>query len=63
MTKVLFIISAANHWMLNDNELHPTGHWGEEVAEPHQIFHEAGMILRWQRQAVECRRWINSVSA
>ncbi|MDR7172391.1 putative intracellular protease/amidase [Nocardia kruczakiae] len=42
MPKVLFVISAADRWTLNDGEIHPSGFWAEEVAVPHRIFSEAG---------------------
>jgi hypothetical protein len=42
MTKVLFVISAADRWTLNDGTVHPSGYWAEEVAVPHRIFSEAG---------------------
>lgn len=42
MTKVLFVISAADRWTLNDGTVHPSGYWAEEVAMPHRIFSEAG---------------------
>ncbi|NBE50423.1 type 1 glutamine amidotransferase domain-containing protein [Streptomyces boluensis] len=42
MTKVLFVISAADRWTLRDGAVHPSGFWAEEVAEPHRIFSEAG---------------------
>ncbi|MER8029782.1 type 1 glutamine amidotransferase domain-containing protein [Streptomyces bauhiniae] len=42
MTKVLFVVSAADHWTLNDGTKHPSGYWGEELAMPHKIFSEAG---------------------
>lgn len=44
MTRVLFVISAADGWTLADGTVHPTGYWAEEVAEPHRVFSEAG----WQ---------------
>jgi len=44
MKSVLFVVSAADHWTLNDGSLHPTGYWAEELAEPHRLFSEAG----WQ---------------
>ncbi|MDH6236402.1 type 1 glutamine amidotransferase domain-containing protein [Cryobacterium sp. CG_9.6] len=44
MTSVLFVVTAADHWTLNDGSLHPTGYWAEELAEPHRLFTEAG----WQ---------------
>jgi putative intracellular protease/amidase len=45
MTSVLFIVSAADHWTLNDGTLHPTGYWAEELAEPHRLFTEAGWAI------------------
>ncbi|MFG2537882.1 type 1 glutamine amidotransferase domain-containing protein [Streptomyces sp. NPDC048511] len=42
MTRVLFVVSAADHWTLRDGEVHPSGCWGEELAMPHKIFTEAG---------------------
>lgn len=44
MNSVLFVVSAADHWTLNDGSKHPTGYWAEELAEPHRLFTEAG----WQ---------------
>jgi putative intracellular protease/amidase len=45
MTSVLFVVSAADHWTLNDGTLHPTGYWAEELAEPHRLFTEAGWAI------------------
>ena len=42
MTKVLMIVSAADHWTLNDGTLHPTGFWAEELVTPYSIFTDAG---------------------
>ena len=42
MTKVLMVVSAADHWTLNDGTHHPTGFWAEEFVVPHQTFTEAG---------------------
>ena len=42
MTKVLMIVSAADHWTLNDGTLHPTGFWAEELATPYSVFADAG---------------------
>lgn len=42
MTKVLFVVSAADGWELKDGTVHPTGVWAEELAEPHRIFSEQG---------------------
>jgi len=45
MNHVLFVVSAADHWTLNDGTLHPTGYWAEELAEPHRLFSEAGWSI------------------
>jgi aldehyde dehydrogenase (NAD+) len=45
MTSVLFVVSAADHWTLNDGTKHPTGYWAEELAEPHRLFTEAGWSI------------------
>ena len=42
MTKVLMIVSAADHWTLNDGTPHPTGFWAEELVTPYSIFTDAG---------------------
>ncbi|MFC6063978.1 type 1 glutamine amidotransferase domain-containing protein [Streptomyces ochraceiscleroticus] len=42
MTRVLFVVSAADRWTLKDGEVHPSGYWGEELAMPHKIFTRAG---------------------
>ncbi|PAT06377.1 type 1 glutamine amidotransferase domain-containing protein [Corynebacterium hadale] len=42
MTKVLMVVSAAEHWTLNDGTIHPTGFWAEELVTPYSIFAEAG---------------------
>ncbi|MER6677441.1 type 1 glutamine amidotransferase domain-containing protein [Streptomyces sp. NPDC000983] len=42
MTRVLFVVSAADRWTLRDGEVHPSGFWGEELAMPHKIFSAAG---------------------
>lgn len=42
MTSVLFVLSAADRWTLNDGTAHPTGFWAEELVAPHRIFTEAG---------------------
>lgn len=42
MTKVLMVVSAAEHWTLNDGTLHPTGFWAEELVTPYSVFAEAG---------------------
>lgn len=40
--RILFVVSAADHWTLEDGTRRPTGYWGEELAIPHKIFSEAG---------------------
>jgi putative intracellular protease/amidase len=42
MTSVLMVVSAADHWTLNDGTTHPTGFWAEEFVEPYRLFTEAG---------------------
>lgn len=43
--RVLFVVSAADHWTLKDGTKHPSGYWGEELALPHKIFSEAGWAI------------------
>lgn len=42
VTRVLFVVSAADRWTLRDGEVHPSGFWGEELAMPHKIFSREG---------------------
>ncbi len=42
MTNVLMIVSAADHWTLNDGTQHPTGFWAEELVIPYSTFVDAG---------------------
>ncbi|MFF2650773.1 type 1 glutamine amidotransferase domain-containing protein [Streptomyces sp. NPDC058045] len=42
MTRVLFVVSAADRWTLQGAEVHPSGYWGEELAVPHRDFTLAG---------------------
>ncbi|MFG1663978.1 type 1 glutamine amidotransferase domain-containing protein [Streptomyces sp. Y7] len=42
MTRVLFVVSAADRWTLRNGEVHPSGFWGEELAMPHKVFSAAG---------------------
>lgn len=42
MTKVLMVVSAADHWTLNDGTHHPTGFWAEELVTPYSVFTDAG---------------------
>jgi hypothetical protein len=38
MTNVLFVVSAADRWTLDDGTVHPSGYWAEEVAAPQRVF-------------------------
>lgn len=42
MKRVLFVVTAADRWTLDDGSVHPSGYWAEEVAAPHRLFSEAG---------------------
>ncbi len=42
MSKVLFVVTGADHWTLADGTKHPTGFWGEELVAPYREFTEAG---------------------
>lgn len=42
MTKLLFAVTAADHWTLKDGSKHPTGFWAEELVESHRTFVDAG---------------------
>lgn len=42
MTSVLMIMTAADHWTLNDGTKHPTGFWAEEFVVPYEKFVGAG---------------------
>ena len=42
MAKILFVMTAADHWDLSDGTSHPTGFWAEEVVVPYQAFKDAG---------------------
>jgi putative intracellular protease/amidase len=42
MTKILFVITASDHWTLADGTRHPAGFWAEEAIGPYQVFKEAG---------------------
>ncbi len=43
MPKILFAMTAADHWTLSDGTLHPTGFWAEELLSPLQVFADAGI--------------------
>ena len=45
MTKALFVLTAADHWTLNDASQHPTGFWAEEFTTPYGVFRDAGWDL------------------
>ncbi|MFI0163235.1 type 1 glutamine amidotransferase domain-containing protein [Streptomyces sp. NPDC017095] len=42
MTKILFVLTAADHWTLADGTAHPTGFWAEEVVVPYRALEAAG---------------------
>ncbi|MFD3376690.1 MULTISPECIES: type 1 glutamine amidotransferase domain-containing protein [unclassified Streptomyces] len=42
MAKILFVITASDHWTLADGTRQPAGFWAEEAIGPYQVFKEAG---------------------
>ncbi|WP_420032345.1 type 1 glutamine amidotransferase domain-containing protein [Streptomyces sp. cg28] len=42
MSKILFVVTGADHWTLADGTEHPTGFWAEEAAAPYEAFKAAG---------------------
>ncbi len=42
MSKILFVVSGADHWTLADGTEHPTGFWAEEAVAPYEAFKAAG---------------------
>ena len=42
MGKILFVLTAADHWTLRDGTKVPTGFWAEEAIGPYRVFKEAG---------------------
>ncbi|SFS31275.1 type 1 glutamine amidotransferase domain-containing protein [Saccharopolyspora flava] len=42
MAKILFVLTGADHWTLNDGSKHPTGFWAEEFVAPYEAFTQAG---------------------
>jgi putative intracellular protease/amidase len=42
MPKILFVMTAADHWTLADGTRHPTGFWAEEAVAPYEAFKAAG---------------------
>ena len=43
MAKILFVITASDHWTLADGTRQPAGFWAEEAIGPYQVFKEAGL--------------------
>ncbi|MFJ9908407.1 type 1 glutamine amidotransferase domain-containing protein [Streptomyces sp. NPDC101152] len=42
MSKILFVMTGADHWTLADGTQHPTGFWAEEAVAPYEAFRAAG---------------------
>lgn len=42
MSKILFVVTGADHWTLADGTEHPTGYWAEEFIAPYREFIDAG---------------------
>lgn len=42
MAKILFVMTGADYWTLEDGTKHPTGFWAEEAVVPAQEFKSAG---------------------
>jgi putative intracellular protease/amidase len=42
MSKILFVLTGADHWTLADGTQHPTGFWAEEAVTPYEAFKAAG---------------------
>jgi putative intracellular protease/amidase len=42
MAKILFVITASDHWTLSDGTRQPAGFWAEEALGPYEVFKEAG---------------------
>ena len=42
MPSVLFVLTGARHWTLQDGSEHPTGFWAEELVAPYDRFEQAG---------------------
>ncbi|MEO9330253.1 type 1 glutamine amidotransferase domain-containing protein [Gordonia aurantiaca] len=43
--KILFVMTGADEWTLNDGSKHKTGFWAEEAAAPLEVFREAGYTV------------------
>ena len=46
MPSVLFVLTGARHWTLQDGSEHPTGFWAEELVAPYNRFEQAGWTVR-----------------
>ncbi|MGW1604570.1 type 1 glutamine amidotransferase domain-containing protein [Streptomyces eurythermus] len=42
MSKILFVITASDHWTLADGTRQPAGFWAEEALGPYAVFKDAG---------------------
>ncbi|GAA3044758.1 type 1 glutamine amidotransferase domain-containing protein [Streptomyces glomeratus] len=42
MSKILFVLTGADHWTLADGTKHPSGFWAEEAVAPYEVFKAAG---------------------
>ncbi|MGW1286630.1 type 1 glutamine amidotransferase domain-containing protein [Streptomyces sp. NPDC001118] len=42
MSKILFVLTGADHWTLADGTLHPTGFWADEAVVPYRTLKAAG---------------------
>ncbi|MEU6366885.1 type 1 glutamine amidotransferase domain-containing protein [Streptomyces sp. NPDC046931] len=42
MSKILFVLTGADHWTLADGTKHPSGFWAEEAVAPYEAFRAAG---------------------
>ncbi|GGU39192.1 type 1 glutamine amidotransferase domain-containing protein [Streptomyces lavendofoliae] len=42
MSKILFVLTGADHWTLADGTEHPSGFWAEEALAPYEAFTAAG---------------------
>jgi putative intracellular protease/amidase len=43
MSRILLVLTGADHWTLNDGSRHPTGFWAEEFLSPMRVFRDAGV--------------------
>jgi putative intracellular protease/amidase len=43
MPSLLLVLTAADHWTLDDGTRHPTGFWAEELLAPLRVFRDAGV--------------------